>query len=181
MRGHRPRLQFICKISAVIFEGNCWKFGHNIPTDEITPTSVVWKSFAEMAKHVLESLNPDFPQKVQKGDIIVAGRNFGCSSGRAIAPKAIKATGVAAVVAEGFSRTFYRNGHEVGLPILEVAGIHDLVSSGDRLRVDITNGTVANLTTGKSLKGTPASEFLLQMLLAGGLIPFLKTGQFLNR
>jgi len=165
----------------VIFEGNCWKFGHNIPTDEITPTSVVWKSFSEMAKHVLESLNPDFPVKVQKGDIIVAGRNFGCSSGRAIAPKAIKATGVAAVVAEGFSRTFYRNGHEVGLPILEVSGIHDLVNNGDRLRVDITNGTVTDLTTGKTLKGTPAPEFLLQMLEAGGLIPFLKTGQFLNR
>ena len=165
----------------MIFEGNCWKFGHNIPTDEITPTSVVWKSFSEMAKHVLESLNPDFPVKVQKGDIIVAGRNFGCSSGRAIAPKAIKATGVAAVVAEGFSRTFYRNGHEVGLPILEVAGVHDFVSNGDCLRVDITNGTITNLTTGKSLTGTPAPEFLLQMLQAGGLIPFLKTGQFLNR
>jgi len=134
-----------------------------------------------MAKHVLESLNPDFPVQVQKGDIIVAGRNFGCSSGRAIAPKAIKATGVAAVVAEGFSRTFYRNGHEVGLPILEVSGIHDLVNNGDRLRVDITNGTVTDLTTGKTLQGTPAPEFLLQMLEAGGLIPFLKTGKFLNR
>jgi 3-isopropylmalate/(R)-2-methylmalate dehydratase small subunit len=125
-------------------------------------------------------LNPEFPQKVQKGDILVAGRNFGCSSGRAIAPKAIKATGVAAVVAEGFSRTFYRNGHEVGLPILEVAGVHDLVNTGDRLRVDITNGIVLNLTTGKSLKGTPAPEFLMKMLEAGGLIPFLKSGQFLN-
>ena len=134
-----------------------------------------------MAKHVLESLNPDFPLKVQGGDIIVAGRNFGCSSGRAIAPKAIKATGVAAVVAEGFSRTFYRNGHEVGLPVLEVAGVSDLVNDGDRLRVDITNGTVMNLTTGKTLRGSPAPEFLLQMLQARGLIPFLKTGQFLNR
>jgi 3-isopropylmalate/(R)-2-methylmalate dehydratase small subunit len=165
----------------VIFEGNCWKFGHNIPTDEITPTHVVWKSFSEMAKHVLESLNPEFPQRVQKGDIILAGRNFGCSSGRAIAPKAIKATGVAAIVAEGFSRTFYRNGHEVGLPILEVAGIHDLAQTGDRLRVDIENGIVTNLTSGKSLKGSPAPQFLLEMLRAGGLIPFLKTGQLINR
>jgi 3-isopropylmalate/(R)-2-methylmalate dehydratase small subunit len=165
----------------VIFDGICWKFGHNIPTDEITPTSVVWKSFPEMAKHVLESLNPDFPTKVQNGDIIVAGRNFGCSSGRAIAPKAIKATGVAAVVAEGFSRTFYRNGHEVGLPILEVAGIHELVETGDRIRVDVANGTVTNLTSGKSLQGSPAPQFLLDMLRAGGLIPFLKTGEFLNR
>ena len=80
----------------LVFEGNCWKFGHNVPTDEIAPTHVVWKSFSEMAKHVFESLNPEFPVKVQKGDIVVAGRNFGCSSGRAIAPKAIKATGVGA-------------------------------------------------------------------------------------
>jgi 3-isopropylmalate/(R)-2-methylmalate dehydratase small subunit len=165
----------------VIIEGNCWKFGHNIPTDEITPTHVVWKSFSEMAKHVLESLNPEFPQRVQKGDIIVAGRNFGCSSGRTIAAKAIKATGVGAVLAETFSRTFYRNGHEVGLPILEVPGIHEFVQTGDRLRVDIANGTVSNLTSGKSMKGSPASEFLLEMLRAGGLIPFLKTGHFLNR
>src|SRR5262245_51131424 len=134
-----------------------------------------------MAKHVLESLNPEFPQKVQKGDIIVAGRNFGCSSGRAIAAKAIKATGVAAVIAEGFSRTFYRNGHEVGLPILEVAGIYELVETGDRARVDIARGAVSNLTSGKSLQGSPAPEFLLEMLRAGGLIPFLKTSQFLNR
>ena len=163
------------------FEGNCWKFGHNIPTDEITPTHVVWKSFAEMAKHVLESLNPAFPLNVQKGDIIVAGRNFGCSSGRAIAPKAIKATGVSAIVAEGFSRTFYRNGHEVGLPILEAPGIHEFVQNGDRIRVDIATGSVLNLTSGKTMKGLPAPEFLLEMLRAGGLIPFLKTGQLLNR
>src|SRR5215510_8565360 len=165
----------------LVFEGRCWKFDHNIPTDEITPTHVVWKSFSEMAKHVLESLNPDFPKKVQPGDIIVAGRNFGCSSGRAIAPKAIKATGVAAVLAEGFSRTFYRNGHEVGLPILEVPGIHDFVEIHDRIRVDIANGTVANLTSGKTLQGSPAPGFLLDMLRAGGLIPFLKSGQFINR
>ena len=165
----------------MIFEGTCWKFGHNIPTDQITPTHVVWKDFSEMAKHVLESLNSEFPRKVHNGDIIVAGRNFGCSSGRAIAAKAIKATGVAAVLAEGFSRTFYRNGHEVGLPILELPGIHAFVETGDRLRADIRNGTVTNLTTGKSLTGSPAPEFLLEMLQAGGLIPLLKAGRFLNR
>src|SRR5207249_10419802 len=120
------------KVESLVFEGTCWKFGHNIPTDEITPTSVVWKSFSEMAKHVLESLNPEFAQRVQKGDIIVAGRNFGCSSGRAIAAKAIKATGVSAVVADSFSRTFYRNGHEVGLPILEVPGIDEIEAAGVR-------------------------------------------------
>src|SRR5512134_3121534 len=104
---------------ALAFEGKCWKFGHNIPTDEITPTHVVWKSFDEMAKHVFESLNPDFPLNVRQGEIVVVGRNFGCSSGRTVAPKAIRATGVGGVIAERFSRTFYRNAHEIGLPILE--------------------------------------------------------------
>jgi len=165
----------------LIFEGRCWKFGHNIPTDEITPTHVVWKGFAEMAKHVLESLNPDFPKSVQKGDIIVAGRNFGCSSGRAIAPKAIKATGVSLVVAEKFSRTFYRNGHEVGLPILEAPGVHEFVESGDRVRVDIGSGTVFNLTSGKSLTTSPPPTFLLEMLRAGGLIAYLKSGGVLQQ
>ena len=165
----------------LVFEGNCWKFGHNIPTDEITPTHVVWKGFAEMAKHVLESLNPEFPQKVQKGDIIVAGRNFGCSSGRAIAAKAIKTAGIGVVVAEQFARTFYRNGHEVGLPILEAPGVHDFVETGDRIRVDIENGQIENLSNGKALETASAPQFLLDMLRAGGLIPFLKNGGSLER
>jgi 3-isopropylmalate/(R)-2-methylmalate dehydratase small subunit len=159
----------------LILEGNCWKFGHNIPTDAITPTHVVMRGMAEMVKHVLENANPDFPRLVQPDDIIVAGRNFGCSSGRAIAPKAIKATGVGAVLAEFFSRTFYRNGPEIGLPILEVRGIHDLVETGHRLRVDIEQGLVTNLTTGTSIQGVPPSGLLLDMLRAGGLIPLMKS------
>lgn len=158
----------------LIFEGNCWKFGHNIPTDLITPTYIMFKGVGEMAKHVLETANPDFPAHVKPGDILVAGRNFGCSSGRALAAKALKATGIGAIVAELFSRTFYRNGHEIGLPILEVTGVHDLVETGDRIRVDIVQGTVENLTSGKSLQGTPPPEFLREMLQTGGLIPLLK-------
>src|SRR5437762_14053364 len=114
----------------------------------ITPTAYVMRGMAEMIKHVLENANPAFPKSVKKGDILVAGRNFGCSSGRAIAPKAIKATGVAAVIAEGFSRTFYRNGHEVVLPIPEVHGIQELVETGDRIRVDLAGGVGPNLTCG---------------------------------
>jgi 3-isopropylmalate/(R)-2-methylmalate dehydratase small subunit len=158
------------------FEGNCWKFGHNIPTDLITPTHIMFKGVGEMAKHVLETANPDFPVNVKPGDILVAGRNFGCSSGRALAAKALKATGIGAIVAELFSRTFYRNGHEIGLPILEVSGVHDLVETGDRIRVDIERGTVENLTSGMSIQGNPPSEFLLEMVQAGGLIPLLKSG-----
>jgi 3-isopropylmalate/(R)-2-methylmalate dehydratase small subunit len=158
------------------FEGNCWKFGHNIPTDLITPTHIMLKTAKEMSKHVLETANPDFPKYVQPGDIIVAGRNFGCSSGRALAAKALKATGIGAIMAELFARPFYRNGHEIGLPLLEAPGIHDLVETGHRLRVDIKGGLVENLTTGKSLRGNPPPEFLLEMLQAGGLIPLLKSG-----
>jgi 3-isopropylmalate/(R)-2-methylmalate dehydratase small subunit len=160
----------------LIFEGNCWKFGHNIPTDLITPTHIMLKTAKEMSKHVLETANPDFPKYVQPGDIIVAGRNFGCSSGRALAAKALKATGIGAIMAELFARTFYRNGHEIGLPLLEAPGIHDMVETGHRLRVNIQSGLVENLTTGRSLRGNPPPEFLLEMLQAGGLIPLLKSG-----
>jgi 3-isopropylmalate/(R)-2-methylmalate dehydratase small subunit len=160
----------------LIFEGACWKFGHNIPTDLITPTHIMWKRADEMAKHVLETANPDFPVNVKPGDILVAGRNFGCSSGRALAAKALKATGIGAIVTELFSRTFYRNGHEIGLPLLEAPGVHGLVETGHRIRVDIARGVVENLTTGQSLRGNPPSEFLLEMVSKGGLIPLLKSG-----
>jgi len=160
----------------LIFEGTCWKFGHNIPTDLITPTAITLRGIQEMARHVLETANPEFPKRVQPGDILVAGRNFGCSSGRAIAAKALKATGISAIVCELFARTFYRNGHEIGLPLLEVPGVHGLVETGDHVRVDIRGGAIENLTSGKSLRGAPPPEFLLEMVQAGGLIPLLKTG-----
>jgi 3-isopropylmalate/(R)-2-methylmalate dehydratase small subunit len=161
-----------------VFQGRCWKFGDNIPTDALTPTHVMFKSPKEMAAFVLETLNPEFPKKVQPGDILVAGHNFGCSSGRALATKALQATGIGAVVAEQFARTFYRNGHEIGLPLLEARGVHALVNDGDQLRVDIKGATVENLTTGQRVQGTPPSQFLLGMLEAGGLIPLLKSGAF---
>ena len=97
-----------------VFQGRCWKFGDNIPTDAMTPTHVMFKTAKEMAAFVLETLNPEFPRQVRSGDILIAGRNFGCSSGRALATKALQATGIGAVVAEQFSRTFYRNCHEIG-------------------------------------------------------------------
>lgn len=161
-----------------VYQGRCWKFGDNIPTDALTPTHVMFKTPKEMAAFVLETLNPEFPKKVKPGDILVAGRNFGCSSGRALATKALQATGIGAVVAEQFARTFYRNCLEIGLPLLEAPGVHALVNDGDEVRVDIKAATLENLTTGKSLQGTPPSQFLLRMLEAGGLIPLLKSGKF---
>jgi len=166
---------------SMIFKGNCWKFGDNVPSDALIGGQVMFKTVEEMAEHVFENLNPDFPKQRQPGDIVVAGRNFGCSSGRALAVKALQATGIGCVVAELFSRTFYRNAAEIGLPILEVPGIHEFAETGQRLHVDIKTGRVENLTTGKSLQGNPPSEFMLDMVEAGGLIPLLKAGKFFER
>jgi 3-isopropylmalate/(R)-2-methylmalate dehydratase small subunit len=154
----------------MIFEGRCWKFGDNIPTDRLVKTRYVFEPMSELVKHVLEDLNPDFPASVQPGDIVVAGRHFGQSSGRAIATKALKATGIGCVVAETFARTFYRNCFEVGLPALELATAGDLVRDGDRLRVDLTGGVLENLTTGERGAAPAADPFLVSMLEAGGLI-----------
>lgn len=158
------------------FEGRCWKFGDNVPTDLITPSHIMFKTAQEMAGFVLEGLNPKFPKMVAPGDILVAGRNFGCSSGRALAAKALQATGIGVVVAELFARTFYRNGHEIGMPLLEAPGVHALVHDGDRLLVDIEAGTVHNLTRGGSARGKVPPDFLLDMLKAGGLIALLQSG-----
>ncbi|HYK26161.1 MAG TPA: 3-isopropylmalate dehydratase [Steroidobacteraceae bacterium] len=160
------------------FEGRAWKFGHNVPTDAITPTHIMFKTAKEMAAFVLETLNPEFPRQVRPGDILVAGRNFGCSSGRALAAKALKATGIGVVVAEQFARTFYRNGYEIGLPLLEAPGIHALIEDGERMRVDIAAGTVTGLRSGKTLEGKAPPRFLLDMLEAGGLIALVRSGTF---
>lgn len=160
----------------LVFEGKCWKFGDNIPTDVITPISAMEGGIPNMRKHVMESANLDFAKQVAPGDIMVAGRNFACSSGRAVAPKALQATQIGIILAETFSRTFYRNAFEIGLPIMEVAGIHAFCETGDRLHVDYESGTVHNLESGKTLTGNLPSEFLLEMLRSGGLIPLLAAG-----
>jgi 3-isopropylmalate/(R)-2-methylmalate dehydratase small subunit len=154
----------------MIFEGRCWKFGDNIPTDRLVKSRYVFEPMSEIVKHVLEDLNPEFPRSVQPGDIVVAGKHFGQSSGRAIATKALKATGIGCVVAQTFARTFYRNCFEVGLPALELATAGDQVRDGDRLRVDLTEGVLENLTTGERGTAPAADPFLVSMLEAGGLI-----------
>lgn len=150
--------------------GRCWKFGDNIPTDQIVRVDRALGTMEEMAKHVLENYNPAFARDVQPGDILVAGVHFGQSSGRAVAPKAIKATGVGCVVVEYASRLFYRNAFEVGLPLLECPGITGIVEDGDILVVDIETGLVRNETNGKELCARPVDPFLREMLNAGGLI-----------
>jgi 3-isopropylmalate/(R)-2-methylmalate dehydratase small subunit len=152
------------------FEGRCWKFGDNIPTDALVKSRYVFEPMEEIVRHVLEDQNPRFPLEVQPGDIVVAGRHFGQSSGRAIAPKALKATRIGCVVADTFSRTFYRNCYEIGLPSMEVDGVTDLVEDGDRIVVDIAEGLFRNETQGVERRTRVADPFLMKMLAAGGLI-----------
>jgi 3-isopropylmalate/(R)-2-methylmalate dehydratase small subunit len=152
------------------FEGRCWKFGDNIPTDALVKSRYVFEPMDEMVKHVLEDYNPSFPLEVQPGDIVVAGWHFGQSSGRAIATKALKATRIGCVMADSLSRTFYRNCFEIGLPSLELDGVSKLVDDGDQLVVDIAEGLFRNETKGIERHTEVASPFLLKMLAAGGLI-----------
>lgn len=152
------------------FEGRCWRFGDNIPTDRLVKSQYVFEPMSEIVKHVLEDLDPEFPARVRPGDIVVAGKHFGQSSGRAIATKALQATGIGCVVAESFARTFYRNCFEVGLPALDVPGIGEIASGGANLAVDLTTGVVTDTATGRTREGRPADPFLVEMLEAGGLI-----------
>jgi 3-isopropylmalate/(R)-2-methylmalate dehydratase small subunit len=155
--------------------GRCWMFGDNIPTDRLVKTKYVVEPMEVIVRHVLEDLNPRFPLEVAPGDVVVAGKHFGQSSGRAIAVKALRETGVGAVVAETFARTFFRNAFEVGLPVMELPGVTGLVSDGDVLSVDVAGGTFRNETTGVRRDVAPPDAFLLEMLRAGGLIALAKT------
>lgn len=156
--------------------GRAWTFGDNIPTDAITPTEYVMEPLEVRLKHVLEDRNPEFPRGVNEGDVVVAGEHFGQSSGRAIAPKTLKATGVSCVVAESFARTFYRNGFEIGLPLLACPGVTEIVSDGDVVLADLEEGTVSNENTGDECDTKPVDLFLIEMLAAGGVIELAKGG-----
>lgn len=151
--------------------GRCWTFGDNIPTDQIVRSDRALVSLEEMRAHVLENLNPAFPKEVRPGDILVAGRHFGQSSGRAIAPKALQATGIGAIVVEYAARLFYRNCFEIGLPLLECPGITAEVADGDVLAVDMRSGVVEDETNGKRFSARAVDPFLMEMLEAGGIIP----------
>ena len=157
-------------MSDMLQTGRCWTVGDYVPTDQIVKTHRVLAPLEDIARHVLEDVNPRFAAEMEPGDVLVAGRHFGQSSGRAIAVKGLQATGVGCVVAESFSRTFYRNAFEIGLPILELPGVTSIVAEGDALTIDLEAGTLRNDTTGASLTGRPTDGFLLDMLRGGGLI-----------
>lgn len=159
--------------------GRAHKFGDDVNTDYIISGRYKFKTLdmKELAKHVMEDLDPDFYSKVSPGDFIVAGRNFGCGSSREQAPWAIIHAGISAVIAKSFARIFYRNCINTGLPVIECDT--DQIDPGDELAVDLEKGVLHNLTKGIDLKITPLPKVMLKILSDGGLVEhFKKYGTF---
>ncbi|NLO96705.1 MAG: 3-isopropylmalate dehydratase small subunit [Peptococcaceae bacterium] len=152
-----------------------WKFGHDIDTDAIIPARYMNRSEPEhLAAHCMEDADASFAKKVQKGDIIVAGKNFGCGSSREHAPIAIKAAGVKAVIAESYARIFYRNALNIGLPILECPEAVQGIEAGDEVEVDLASGKIENKTKGTTFQARPFPPFMQELIKAGGLVPYVK-------
>ena len=149
-----------------------WKFGDDIDTDAIIPGRFLTiNNPDELAKHAFEGTRNEFARKVQQGDVIVGGRNFGCGSSREHAPLAIKESGIAAVVAKSFARIFYRNAINIGLPIVEC---DCAIDEGDEIEIDFDNGKLINLTKDTTAEFPPFPEFLQKIIAAGGLLNSLK-------
>ena len=157
-------------------EGKVWRYGNNIDTDVIIPARYL-NTFdpAELAKHCMVDIDETFAANVKAGDIMVGGKNFGCGSSREHAPVAIKASGIPVVIAASFARIFYRNGINIGLPLLEIGDAVEKISANDVLRIDTSAGTIENLTTGDTFKAQPLPPFVQGIADAGGLINYIKT------
>ena len=161
---------------ALKFKGKVWVFGDNLDVDkEIIPfreRELGLMSDGNYGKWVMTPVDPDFPKKVKKGDIMVVGTNMGCGHGHQQANIGIMQCGISCVIAESFDRNFFKNSINLGLPIIELEGINKNVKQGDTLEVDLRAGEVRNMTTKKTLKFKPLPDFLLEILESGGLEPY---------
>ena len=158
----------------MIIKGKVHKFSDDINTDDIIAAKYLVSTDAqELGKHCMETISPNFSQEVSPGDIIVAGRNFGCGSSREHAPLAIKGCGVAAVIAKSFAAIFFRNAINIGLPFLESLDVNK-INHGDMIEIDLTSGVIKNLTQDKNYKTQAFPEFLQQIVESGGLINYIK-------
>lgn len=156
------------------FQGQAWKFGNDVDTDVIIPARYLNTSAPEeLAKHCMEDADPQFSSRVSRGDIIVAGKNFGCGSSREHAPIAIKAAGVACVIAHSFARIFYRNSINIGLPIFESPAAAAGIEPGDQIAVNAETGTITNLTKNATYDAKPFPPFMQELILAGGLMNYV--------
>ena len=152
-------------------KGSVFKYPDNVDTDVIIPARYLnSQDAAELARHCMEDLDPDFVNKVKPGDIMVGGWNFGCGSSREHAPLVIKTSGVACVIAKSFARIFYRNAINIGLPILECEAAVDGIQAGDEVAVDFDTGVITNLTRGENYRAQPFPPFIQDIIRAGGLM-----------
>ena len=158
-----------------MFKGKAIKYGNNVDTDVIIPARYLNTSNAkELAAHCMEDLDKGFVGKVKTGDIMVAGKNFGCGSSREHAPLAIKTVGISCIIAETFARIFYRNSINIGLPILECVEAAQDIEDGNDVSVDVATGIITNNTKGKTYKATPFPAFMQEIIGAEGLVNYLK-------
>lgn len=158
-----------------MLKGIVHKYGANVDTDVIIPARYLNVSDpAELAKHCMEDIDKEFVSKVKPGDIMVATTNFGCGSSREHAPLAIKAAGIAYVIAKSFARIFFRNAINIGLPLLECDDAVDKTEAGDILEVDLSSGRIKNLTNGMAFTAKPYPDFMAELISAGGLIEHTK-------
>ena len=156
-------------------QGKVFKYGNDVDTDVIIPARYLnTTSESELASHCMEDIDGEFIKRVQPGDIIVAGDNFGCGSSREHAPIAIKASGIKLIIAASFARIFYRNSINIGLPIWECPEAAAEIAAGDEVRADLDEGTITDVTTGKTFKARPFPPFIQNIIEAGGLINSLK-------
>ena len=156
-------------------KGKAWKFGDNINTDEIIPARYLNTSDSlELAKHCMEDVDPEFPNKLSVGDIIVGGKNFGCGSSREHAPIAIKTAGIACVIAPSFARIFFRNSFNMGLMIFESPEASEKISTGDVIEIDIENGQIKNETKNETYPVRPVPKFMQELITSGGLLEYIK-------
>ena len=159
------------KAEKMIAQGTVHKYGDNIDTDVIIPARYLnTADHAELASHCMEDIDKTFVSKVKKGDIMVGGANFGCGSSREHAPIAIKAAGVALVIAKTFARIFYRNAINIGLAILECEEASEKISAGDEVSVDFDTGVITNLTKNETYKAQPFPPFIQEIITNGGLL-----------
>ncbi|NNU78644.1 3-isopropylmalate dehydratase small subunit [Clostridium estertheticum] len=158
-----------------MFKGKAIKYGNNVDTDVIIPARYLNTSDAkELASHCMEDIDKDFTIKVKNGDIMVAGKNFGCGSSREHAPLAIKTSGISCIIAENFARIFYRNSINIGLPILECFEAAQDIEEGNEITVDVISGVITNTTKGKTYMATPFPAFMQDIIASQGLINYLK-------
>lgn len=156
-------------------EGTVFKYGDNVDTDVIIPARYLnITDMNQLAEHCMEDIDQTFSQKVQKGDIIVAGNNFGCGSSREHAPATIKASGVSCVIANSFARIFYRNSINIGLAIIECPEAASAIRSGDKVSVDFIKGEIVDETTGQRFQAEPFPPFLQEIIDKGGLLNSIK-------